>query len=268
LRLGVALGEVRDRRGRFSVRGRRLAAVASGEADDLAGLVEELIVYDGGIYQQLEAHFRGASRSDYLDGVGDVIARASGLAEHVVGPFLATLVDRERPLTVLDVGCGSGVNLRWIAAASRQVQLTGIDTDPGALGHAEANIRDWALADRCRLEVADLAALPGDLRGPYDLVVLAQNIYYWPPEARADVMALARRHSTGSVIVLTATTGQLPFGRHLDLVLRVTKRNWRLPTIDELRSDATTAGLRDIDLYKLAPGIGMVALHARSPSDG
>ena len=187
--LGVALGEVRERKGRFSAKGRRLAAAASGDADDLAGLVEELIVYDGPIYQQLNAHLQGAPRGDYLDGIGDVIARASRLAEHVVGPFLATVVDQHTPATVLDVGCGTGANLRWIASASPHVQLTGIDTDGDTLHEAERNIRGWSLANRCRLDIADFTALPNELQGPYDLVLLAQNIYYWPPEQRASAMA-------------------------------------------------------------------------------
>jgi len=45
LDLGVALREVRERRGRYSIRGRRLRAIAD-RSPDLRGMVEELIVYD------------------------------------------------------------------------------------------------------------------------------------------------------------------------------------------------------------------------------
>ena len=262
LRLGVALGEVRERNGRFSAKGRRLEAIASGDADDVAGLVEELIVYDGPIDQRLKAHLEGAPRSNYLDGVGNVIARASRLAEHVVGPFLAALAEDCAPATVLDVGCGTGVNLRWIAAASPNAHLTGVDVDADALHEAERNVHDWSLAGRCRLEVADVTDLPDNLRRRYDLVVLAQNIYYWPPEDRAGVMRLLRQLSSGHVVVVTAVPGRLPIVRHLDLALRVTEHSWRLPTRVELRSDAMAAGFRDIRLHTVAPGTDTVALLA------
>jgi SAM-dependent methyltransferase len=263
LRLGVALDELRERNGRFRLKGRRLRAVAGGDADDLAGLAEELVVYDSPIYQHIDAHLRGAPPGDYLAGVGDVIARSSRLAEHVVGPFLATVTHRYQPATVLDIGCGTGVNLRWIAGANPDVQLTGIDLDPDVLAGAERNLERWSLTDRCRLRAADLARLPDDLRGPFDLVLLAQNIYYWPPADRARVLRQVRDLSNDLVVVVTTTPGRLAFGRHLDLVLRVTEHSWRLPTSDELRADAHTAGFQDIELHDLLPPSGLVALLAR-----
>lgn len=77
------------------------------------------------------------------------------------------------------------------------------------------------------------------------------------------MLGRARRLSDGLVVAISATPGRLAVGRHLDLVLRVTERNWRLPTRDELRADATAAGFVDVDVRDLAPATGMVALLAR-----
>ena len=100
-------------------------------------MVEEATAYDGPIYAALEGHLRGRPPAPYDAGLGDVIARASRLAEPVTGPWLAAHAAGARPARVLDVGCGSGVNLRWIAEAlpgAAVVQGIDLDADPSP-GH-------------------------------------------------------------------------------------------------------------------------------------
>ncbi len=96
-------------------------------------------------------------------------------------------------------------------------------------------------------------------REPFDLVLLLNNIYYWPPADRPLVLEMVRALApNGTVVVSTAVAGNLPFNRHLDLVLRVTKGSWRLPTERELADALRTAGFRNIDLLEPAPLAGML----------
>ena len=68
------------------------------------------------------------------------------------------------------------------------------------------------------------------------------------------------------MVVVSTTPGTLAFGRHLDLVLRVTAGNWRLPTVAELREDAVAAGFESVEARVLAPRTGIVALVAEAPA--
>jgi SAM-dependent methyltransferase len=73
------------------------------------------------------------------------------------------------PGHALDLGCGEGGDALWLAA--RGWTVTGLDLSPTALARAGAAAHEAGLADRVRLEIADLASpgsWPGD--GPYDLV--------------------------------------------------------------------------------------------------
>jgi SAM-dependent methyltransferase len=263
---GVAFRLVRRRGATYAGRGARLRTVASGRAPDAAGMSEEAVAYDAPIYAGLVDHLRGAPPRDYDAGLGDEIARVSRVVEPVVGPWLAAQAAGSKATRVLDVGCGSGVNLRWIAEALPHAdRLQGIDLDADAIAGATANLVSWGLEDRVDVRVADLRALPDDLAGPWDVVVLAQNIYYWPVDERTDVLRRVRELTggTGTALVLSGVPSRSAFGRHLDVALRVTSGCYRLPTIDELGQHAREAGFAQVRVRDLVPGVGMGALVAR-----
>lgn len=245
LAVGIALGELRERAGRYHVRGRRLRAVV-GEARDVRGLVEEVVAYDGPIYANLGAHLRGAPPSDYVEGVGRAVAEASRLAEPVLAPVVQAVVREVRPASVLDVGCGSGVYLRHVRQAAPEASVLGIDVNPEVVAATPGA--------RC-LDLFEVV-------GRFDLVLLLQNVYYWPPEERPRVFARLRELAPVAVVATAVRRGQA-FNHHLDLVLRVTRGNWRLPTEDELEEGLRAAGFSSVEVVEPVPATGLVVAVAR-----
>ena len=73
-----------------------------------------------------------------------------------------------RPITILDLGTGSGAILLTLLAEFPRATGTGIDVSESALACASANAHALGLASRCRFEREDMAA--ANLAG-YDLVV-------------------------------------------------------------------------------------------------
>ena len=71
------------------------------------------------------------------------------------------------PGAALDLGCGEGADVVWLA--SRGWQVTGVDWSPTALDRAAAHAAEAGVADRVEWVVADLAGwVPPTAR--YDLV--------------------------------------------------------------------------------------------------
>ncbi len=254
LQLGVALREVRERDGRFEIAGRRLRAVA-GRSVDLRGLVEEVVAYDSPIYLNLGDHLRGAGPRDYLDGVGDVIAQSSRIAEPLLAPAVRSVVTSVTPRRMLDVGCGSGLYLQHALEVAGDATALGIDLEADAIAAAARLLAGSVAAGRCELRTASLDDLAlGDSDGPFDLVLLLNNIYYWPPEQRPGVLARLRGLApTGTVVLATATATNQVLNRHLDLVLRVTLGSWRLPTGTELVEDLRSAGFSSVEMAEPVP---------------
>ena len=265
LALGVSLRELREQHGRYSIRGRRIRAVA-GRSADLRGVVAELIVYDNPIYTALESHLRGTPAQPYDADHGDVIAAASRVAEPVLGPTLRTVVADVRPSRVLDIGCGSGIYLRHVLEAAPTATGLGIDLDDGAVTGATAQLADLQGEGRCEVRRGDIETMSTEL-DQFDLVLLPNNIYYWPPEHRAEILRTVRGCIApgGTLVLASATPRGQAFNRHLDVMLRVTSSSHRLPTTEEIEEDLRSAGFTEVSLVEPVPMSGLAVATARHP---
>lgn len=88
------------------------------------------------------------------------------------------------PARVLDIGCGAGRNLTWIAATLPAAECIGVDL-------AATSIAD-AQAFAARVEVANVRFLHADFlktpEGEFDYII-ANGLYSWvPPETRAALL--------------------------------------------------------------------------------
>jgi SAM-dependent methyltransferase len=264
LQVGASVGTLVRRSGRWRLAGATARAMADAEVDGLAALPEEAAAYGADVYLRLGTRLRGAGPGDYLDRHGALVARTSRIAEPLLRPFLVDVVRSRGARRVLSVGCGSGVDLRHVAAAADDVRGTGVDVDPAVVDLAAENLRAWGLDDRFSVRTADVRQLPDDLPGPWDLVLLLQNVYYFAGDDRIALLRRLRGLSpAGALVVATAVRGTGdPFAAHLDVVLRSTAGNTPLPTVDELQEDLRTAGFTSLVVRRLAPFQPMRALVA------
>jgi SAM-dependent methyltransferase len=184
----------------------------------------------------------------------------------VLGQLVRRVARDVSPRQVLDIGCGTGVYLGHVLAAVPTATGVGIDLDTGAVKTAKANLAAEIADRRCDLHVMDLDTAAGGALGTFDLVLLLNNIYYWSPEQRpATLHRLRSIMPGGRVVAASAITNRRPLNRSLDLVTRVTRGTWRLPTKTELADGLHQAGHVDIELVGPVPGIGLIAAVGRNP---
>ena len=101
----------------------------------------------------------------------------------------ALLPPGRRFARALDIGSGLGLLGRRVA--ERADEVLGIDIAQGAVERARALHRD---VPNLRFERGDMRDLPASLDGGFDLVVLADTLYYLPPPlTNAALKALALR---------------------------------------------------------------------------
>ncbi|MGH9023282.1 MAG: class I SAM-dependent methyltransferase, partial [Acidimicrobiia bacterium] len=205
LDVGVSVGELRREGSGYVLHGPRSLALVDPRMDAMVALFEAALGFHEPVYQELEGRLRGALPGAYLETYSPMIARASRLAETSVSPFVRHLVRQFAPSRMLDAGCGSGIYLREAASASAQLSGIGIDLDEAVVSQCAANLVAWGLDDRFEARRADLAALSGTLAGPYDLVLMFQNIYYFAPEERVAALVALRQQTAPGVLALVTT---------------------------------------------------------------
>jgi SAM-dependent methyltransferase len=115
---------------------------------------------------------------------------------------IASLLPRRRFTSALDLGCGTGLLASRLAA--RADAVLGMDISPAAVAQAE---RSHANIPNLRFTQGDITHLPPELDGTFDLLVLADTLYYLPPPLddatlKATALRMARLLRPGGTCLL------------------------------------------------------------------
>jgi cyclopropane fatty-acyl-phospholipid synthase-like methyltransferase len=149
----------------------------------------------------------------------------------------------------LELGCGAGRDLLHIAALYPKVTVVGVDLSGEALEEAMKQAHALGVADRVQVQQRDARSVTDLAR--YDTVVWSQM--YFPPEARAETVRVARRALKSGGYLLLPLQGdppasldalRTPAGQQIALS-RLVFRSWGLRwySTQEVRTEMEQTGL-------------------------
>jgi len=255
LEVGVSLGELTCDNGRYRICGKRAAALADDRGDPLVAIVEEAVTYHGAVYRDLPARVHDGSSGDYLAGRGPMIARSSRVLEPFMLEFVRQVVASSGPIRMLEIGCGSGIYLRHAAAANPQATGIGIDLQDDVVRQTSSRLEEWGLPGRFRILHADIRTPPPELAGPFDLITLYNNIYYFPPGERVALLrSLHDRLTDGGILALTSMFhSRAVAAANFDLVLRSTVGCAPMGMVDDLVAQLHDSGFASVTTTRLMP---------------
>ncbi len=235
--------------------------------DDVVDAVQEAFTgFHLDLYRDLPDQLAGGPRRRDVEQRAALIAALSRFTEGVVAASLAPLVERERPARVLDVGCGRGGLLAAMLDAAPAALGTGVERDPAVAASARDALADRGLGSRAEVVGGDLRDLVGQggLGGGYDVVLLANAVYYTPLADRVALLrdVLALMSDRGVLLVVTSVAEPGLDSAHLDLLMRAQGLGMELPDVDELGEQMRAAGLGPATPRRLLPGTPLVALAA------
>ncbi|QZH59706.1 methyltransferase domain-containing protein [Mycolicibacterium farcinogenes] len=267
LDVGVAVGELGFRNGRYRRKGARIRTIAKKSGDPLRAMVIELADYHSSVYLELPERMRSGVRGNYLNRYDEVIARSSVFMTPYIARFVRQVVTETRANLLLEIGCGTGIYLKAAAEASPTITGIGIDMSERVVELARKNLGKWGFSERFRTECANINDPNPDLGDSFDLVTLHNNVYYFAEDARAKLFAELRNRLRpgGRLVLVSLFKGPTTISTDLDLILRATVDNYPLPERETLTSVLTEAGFTDIRFSRLIPAeplFGVVA-HAR-----
>jgi SAM-dependent methyltransferase len=257
----AGIGLVRVSGGRWTLTRRGRAVL---EEDVVRAAYQGFSDYHVGLYRDIGQQLAGGSGRRDVTEKGDVIARLSQAMDPFVLDVLDAQLERRRPGRVLDVGCGSGHHLAHLLLALPEAEGVGVEPDAAAAALARATFENSGLTERTQVVEGDVRAVLGPGLGAFDLVLLANVVYYFPIAERIPLLrSIAERLTDGgSLVVVTNALTRATFSRHFDLLLRAQEGAMGLPDLDVLLQQLRAAGLTPGKPRRIAPGEPLTAVVA------
>ena len=135
-------------------------------------------------YYRLHARFYDATRWAFLFG-------RSALVHQIQKRFV--------PRRVLEVGCGTGTNLRTLARLFPSAAFTGVDLSAEMLGKAERKLRPWSENVRLIRGKFPEVPPPGD---PFDVILFSYSLSMINPGWKEAIGAAVARLSPGGSLAV------------------------------------------------------------------
>ncbi len=242
--------------------------LARPENDAALAMVQEVAGLHHKLIGATLPKLRDGALWSLADQDGRLIARSSRIIEPFQAEVILSIFPSTGALRLLEIGCGSGVYLRYAALRNPSLTGTGIELQSAVAEVARTNIRTWGLQDRIKIEDGDFRAkAAGEL---FDIATLYNNLYYFPVEER---IALLERIGSflkpgGFLLLTTCCQGGSIGSEALNLWGAATAGAGKLPAEEELVSQLREAGYNPVKTTNLLPGDRFLAFQAFRPSTG
>lgn len=187
LNLGVTLGEIALRDGRYRLKGKLARALSNADNDPYLALTEEA----GGLHvpyiQAALAEGDASMLSELTDRHSEVIARSSRVIEPILMAVMERLVPRSGPFELLEIGSGSGVYMLHALTLNPALSVTGVERARTVARALKDRISGAGLTTRAEVRECDMRSL--DFKDRFDCITLFNNIYYFPEAEHPKLLA-------------------------------------------------------------------------------
>ncbi len=236
--------------------------LARPENDAVLAVVEEVVELHHKLITGTIPKLRTGELFSLADQNGELIARSSRILEAFQSEIIKSTFPAQGTPRLLEIGCGSGIYLRYAAERNSSLTALGLELQPAVAEMARTNLRSWGLESRVKVETGDIRKKSPD--EPFDIATLYNNIYYFPVEDRVTLLKhLASFLKPGGFLLLTTCCQGGSLGAEaLNLWGAATNGAGRLPAEDELVSQLRQAGYSTVKTNNLLPNDRFMAFQA------
>ena len=258
LDVGVNLGELKLTPSGYALRSRLARQLAQPSLDAIAAMYLEVNTLHHDLLTQTPARLREKHPFTLADMDGELIARSSRILEPYILEVVDSVVPESGSYHLLEVGCGSGVYIRRACLRNHALHAVGLELQPAVADFARRNLQEWGLAQRVRVDTGDIRSYATPER--FDLVTLHNNIYYFPPDERLDLLRRMANflNPDGKILVTTGCQGYRST-QMLNLWGEMTEGLGPFPQVDALYDLIGQAGFSSLRKIELLPGGGFFA---------
>ena len=236
--------------------------LARPENDAVLAVVQEVVELHHKLITGTIPKLRAGELFSLADQNGELIARSSRILEAFQSEIIKSTFPAQGALRLLEIGCGSGIYLRYAAERNPSLTALGLELQPAVAEMARTNLRSWGLENRVRVETADISKKSRD--EPFDIATLYNNIYYFPVEERITLLKhiASFLKPNGFLLLTTCCQGGSLGAEALNLWGAATSGAGRLPSEDELVRQLREAGYSGVKTRNLIPNERFISFQA------
>lgn len=262
LGLGIRLGYLRLDTSGYALKG-LAKKLALPQNDAALALLQEAAGLHANLISQTPRKLRNGELWSLADQDGEIIARSSRIMEAFQTEAIDRFFPATGPVTLLEIGCGSGFYIKYAASRNPSLTALGLELQTNVADVARRNISEWGLDGRVKIEVGDIR-----LKAPdqcFTVVTLYNNIYYFPVESRVSLLQHIKQfiQPGGFLLLITCCQGGSLGVEVLNLWGAATLGGGRLPSKHELIGQLHEAGFHDVQVIRLILGEELFAFKAR-----
>lgn len=264
LQCGVKAGELAQREDRYRLKGTLSRLLAQPGNSVSASLFEEVARYHYDAILHAPARLQDNRTYTLADQDGELIAKSSQILEPLVEEAIDWVFGERLPKSVLEVGCGAGRYLHYMARRAPQLKLSAIDIQASVVALARRNLQTWGMAERVDLRHTDIFDVETPHR--FDLVTLNNNIYYFDAERRGELLRTVRSllKPSGRLLLTSSCQGGSPAVAALHLWWTLSDVPAGLPEHAALVTELQHAGFTRVRTRQLLPGESYYAFLAEA----
>jgi SAM-dependent methyltransferase len=236
--------------------------LARPENDPVLAMVEEVVDLHHKLITATIPKLRAGELWSLSDQNGELIARSSRVLEAFQAEIIESTFPSRGALRLLEIGCGSGIYLRYAAQRNPSLTAVGLELQSSVAVVSRTNLRGWGLENRVKIETGDIREKVPDQ--PFDIATLYNNIYYFPVAERVKLLThIGGFLKPGGFLLLTTCCQGGSLGAEaLNLWGAATSGAGRLPAEDELISQLREAGYGNVKAKNLLPGDRFMSFQA------
>ncbi len=253
LQVGVKLGDLRQNEQGYFLGSRLAKKLADPRHDYAAAFLEEAVVLHRDLIRRFPLLAKEKRRFTLADQDGELIARSSRMIEPLVFEAIDSAVPKTGSFRLLEVGCGSGIYLKYSLERNPNLLALGIELQPPVAQAARSNLESWRLDQRADIVVGDIRTK--NPKPIFDLVTLHNNIYYFPFDHRPELLSFLRGFLKpgGRLLLTTGCRGGSVIMELLNLWGAATEGCGQLPTPQEMVQHLRQGGFSGIKAHRLYP---------------
>ena len=175
---------------------------------------------------------------------GKVMLFSMGFGHSPLSKWGMRYMDMTDAGKILDIGCGSGHNIREFLKKNPEAHVDGVDYSPLSVETSRKTNREALQLMRCEITQASVDDLPFDEES-FDLVSAFETVYFWPDlkESFKEVYRVLKK--SGRFVIVNESDGtdkvSLTFEKIIDGM-----KNY---TAEELKSALKEAGFKKVSVH-------------------